>query len=160
MAACVSTTIQSNRAQDYTQQPKRLFVITNIGSDFGPEYAEAFRGALTRIAKDCGAEVEVSFLNPVELDEGVHDRKQKAFNADTLLSVRRAGGTKDGYGLFQVIYDARLIDLATKKIVWRSSMTFHRNRIVPIEKRGEALAVDLTNQMKDDQIFRSCPRIE
>lgn len=160
MAACVSTKIQSNRAEDYAQQPKRLFVITNIGTDFGSEYAEAFRGALTRIAKACGAEVEMSILAPLELDESVHDQKRKAFNADTVLSVRRAGGTRDAYGLLNVNYDSRLINLATNKTVWRSSMTFHRNRLVAIEKRGEALAVDLTNKMKDDRIFGSCPRIE
>jgi hypothetical protein len=90
----------------------------------------------------------------------VHLRRAKAFNADALLTIRRNGGTKNQYGtIINVDYDSRLRDLQSNKIVWRSSAHFIRG-LTPIHDRGEQLAVDITNRMKQDGIFASCSQVQ
>ena len=60
--------------------------------------------------------------------------------------------------LVDVIYDVRLIDVQSKRIVWRAAVTFYRGgtAIVSAADRGAALAVDITNKMKEDKVFRGC----
>jgi hypothetical protein len=111
------------------------------------------------IAKECGAAIQIESISALQLDESIYDKKIKAFNPDSFLSVRRAGGTvSQNGGIILVIYDVKLTDMPSNKVVWRANIRFPRG-INSIAERGEALAVDLTNKMKDDQIFRSCPTI-
>ncbi len=162
VSACAAPTkITSNKAQGYTTEPKRLFILTDIGSDFGKAFADSFQGKLTAIAQDCGAVIEVSKISSLELDANVHTNKMKSFNADASLLIRRNGGTMNGSLLIHVIYDLRLVDVQSNKTVWRANTNFYRGgTAIPITERGEALAVDITNKMKEDQIFRSCPLIK
>ena len=63
--------------------------------------------------------------------------------------------------LVDVIYDVRLVDIQSKRIVWRAAVTFYRGgTIIPSTDRGAALAVDITNKMKEDHIFRTCEVIK
>ena len=160
-ACAPATRVQSNKAQDYANEPKRVFVLTDVGSDFGDEYAQAFQERLTGIAKDCGAVLEVSRVSSLELDNSARTTRMNEFKPDVVLSIFRAGGTRNQYGLFHVIYDARLQDVESKKLVWRANFSFHRGGgLIPIADRGRALAVDITNRMKQDGIVRSCPVIK
>lgn len=159
VSACVNPTkITSNKAPGYSKELKRLFVITDIGAEYGAVYADTFGSKLQAIAKDCGVELEISRVVPLELDSSKHVTRMKAFNPDAVLHIRRNGGTKDQYGnLFHVIYDSRLIDMPGNKAVWRSSTGFWRGgTAIPIAERGEALAVDLTNKMKQDGLLGAC----
>jgi len=162
IGACApATRVQSNKAQDYTSEPKRVFVLTDVGSDFGDEYAQAFQERLVGIARDCGAVIEVSRINPLELDNSARTARMKDFNPDVVLSIFRAGGTRNQSGLFHVIYDVRLQDVQSKKMVWRANFNFYRGGgLIPVADRGRALAVDITNKMKEDGIVRSCPVIK
>jgi len=163
IAGCAAPTkISTNKAQNYTTEPKRIFVLTDIGSDFGTEYANGFQRKAISIVKDCGAEMQVQFLSALELDESTYDQKRKAYKADTVLSIKRAGGTKSEYGvLIQVIYDIKLYDTLSNKVVWRANTTFSRGGgLIPVVERGETLAIDLTNKMKEDKVFQSCPLIK
>ena len=159
VSACVNPTkITSNKAPGYSKELKRLFVMTDIGTEFGAAYGDSFARRMQVIAKDCGADLEISWVVPLELDSSRHVTKMKAFSPDAVLHIRRNGGTKDQYGnLFHVIYDSRLIDMPINKAVWRSSTGFWRGgTAIPIAERGEALAVDLTNKMKQDGLFGAC----
>jgi hypothetical protein len=150
----------SNKAAGYTKEPQRVFVITDIGTEWGNDYYNAFKGKFTALVSQCGATAQVSRISNLELDENVHLRRAKAFNADTLLTIRRNGGTKNQYGtIINVDYDSRLRDLQSNKIVWRSSAHFIRG-LTPIHDRGEQLAIDITNRMKQDGIFASCPQVQ
>ncbi len=160
LTACVAPTqIASNKAQDYTAQPKRLFVVTDVGSEFGDEFANSFQTKLIAIASDCGTSAELSRISALELDDRARAREIDTFKPDSFLSVRRNGGTKLTNGaIVDVIYDVRLVDVETKRIVWRAAVTFYRGgtAIVSTAERGAALAVDITNRMKEDKIFRGC----
>ena len=114
------------------------------------------RGLRRFTASRAGATAQLSMISSLELDDNVHLRRAKAFNADTVLSIRRNGGTKSQYGnIINVIYDSRLWDTGTNKVVWRSSAQFVRG-LTPLPDRGQQLAIDITNKMKEDGIFRSC----
>lgn len=85
----------------------------------------------------------------------------KMFKADTIMSVRRNGGTRNEYGIFHAIYNVKLVDVQTNKAVWREDTNFYRGgTAIPIKERGETLAVDITNKIKEDKIFRSCEIIK
>jgi hypothetical protein len=160
-ACAAPSRIVSNKAADYQKEPKRLFVVTDIGTDWGNDFFNAFRTRLATIVRECGATMEVSRITSLELDENIHLRRATAFKADSILSVRRNGGTKDQYGgLIEVIYDSRLVDMQTTKVAWRSNTRFARAPLFPLAERGQTLAVELTNKMKIDGIFHSCPVIE
>jgi hypothetical protein len=160
LTACVAPTqIASNKAQDYTAQPRRLFVVTDVGTDFGDDFANSFQAKLIAITADCGAAAELSRISALELDDRARAREVDTFKPDSVLSIRRNGGTKLPNGaLVDVIYDVRLIDVQSKRIVWRAAVTFYRGgtAIVSAADRGAALAVDITNKMKEDKLFRGC----
>jgi len=163
VSACAAPTqISSNKAQDYTAQPTRLFVVTDVGSDFGNDFANSFQAKLINIASDCGSAAEVSRISALELDDSTRRREIDGFKPDVFLSIRRNGGTKMSSGqLVDVIYDVRLVDIQSKRIVWRAAVTFYRGgTIIPSTDRGAALAVDITNKMKEDHIFRTCEVIK
>ena len=40
LSACVApTTIASNKAENYNKEPKRIFVLTDVGSEFGKDFS-------------------------------------------------------------------------------------------------------------------------
>ena len=164
LCACVAPTqISSNMAQDYTAQPKRLFVITDVGSDFGDAFANSFQSKLLNIAADCGSALQLSRISTLELDDSARRSEIATFKPDTFLSIRRNGGTKLQSGqIVDIIYDVRLIDIQSKRIVWRAAVTFYRGgtAVVSAAERGTALAVDITNKMKEDHVFRACEVIK
>lgn len=162
LGACVTPSkIASNKADSYSKEPRRLFIITDIGSEFGNDFFGSFERRITSIAQDCGAVLQISRLSNLELDQNVHANRLKTFGADTLLTIRRNGGTRNEYGLYHVVYDARLVDVQSNKLVWRADTNFYRgSMLTPIAERGEALAVDLTNRLKEDQVFRGCAVIK
>ena len=165
LAGCApATKIASNKAAGYSFEPKRMFIFTDIGSEFGNDFATAFQTKFTSIAQDCGVAVGLSRMSKLELDENIHINRMKSFNADTLLSIRRSGGTRRDLtdsGIFHVIYDIRLMDVQSSKVVYRATSDFYRGgTVIPITERGEALAVDITNKMKEDQVLRGCAPIK
>ena len=149
--------ISSNKAPTYSKEAKRLFVMTDIGSEVRQLYADAFKKKIQVFAKQCGMELETSTLNALELDSSVHTTRMKTFNADTVLQIRRNGGTTYQGVLIWAIYDVKLIDLATGSTVWRAKFNFQLGGDFSSEAaRGEALATDLSNKMKVDGVFGSC----
>jgi len=102
--------------------------------------------------------MEISYISSLVLDENVYANKMKAYKSDSLLSIKRAGGTRSAEGvLIQVNYDVKLIDVPTNKTVWRAATEVYRGMMVPDVERGQSFAVVLTNRMKTDKIFSSCP---
>ncbi|PRC91792.1 hypothetical protein [Solimicrobium silvestre] len=168
LSACViPAQIETNKAASYTDEPKRIFVITDIGSEWGKDFANGFQQKMTSIAKVCGADSQFLFVSGLELDSVKPDAQMQAFHPDTLLSIKRVGYILDPTGKVVVTqnYDVRLLDVKTNKTVWRANMKFSGTNGEMISslmysksERGESLAMDMTNRMKDDKIFRSCSK--
>jgi hypothetical protein len=164
LAACApSTRITSNRSTDYAGEPRRLFVISQASMDFGKEFGDAFDQGLIAIGKECGATVQVSDMTALELDQKIHLERLKAFGPDAVLMVRRSGGMRNAYGhVMSLDFDVMLGDPNTNKAVWRANVyNFARGGgLTSDAARGRTLAVDMTNKMKFDQVWRSCPLLK
>jgi ABC-type branched-subunit amino acid transport system substrate-binding protein len=155
LAACATVpNITSNRAADYTGAPKRIFVITDIGTEYGKQYADAFQTRFIAAAKECGAEVQMLRTTPLDVDDNAQAQKIRAFAPDAILRFRRNGGTNSGGALVHVIYDARLIDLPTTKSVWRAVVNFHMGSIgFGLVDRSADMAADIVEKMKADRLL-------
>ncbi len=163
LAACAAPTqIATNKATSYTKEPRRIFVLTNVGSEFGSAFNASFQQRLKAIAMDCGAEMQIAVRSALELDEGIYTKMINAYRPDSVLTVHwTGGGTKQNGILILAIYDVRLIDKSAGAVVWRANTTFSRGSpLISLADRGEAFAIDLTNKMKADQILRSCQPIK
>jgi hypothetical protein len=160
----ISTPVESNKAASYPGDPKRIFVITDIGTEWGKKYADAFQQKMTEVARTCGANTHFFYLTSLELEPPKPEAQILAFHADAVLSIRRDGGVKDKFGNVKVQnYDIRLLDVKTDKLVWRARVNFSGKAIEMITALiyskaddGEALASDLTDKMKADLVFRTC----
>lgn len=159
LACATRTSITTNKAPDYTREPKRIFVIANIGDELGIGYRNGFERKTIELFQRCGAELQFAYLSPLELDESIYEKKRIAYQPDSVLSIRRNGGTTDSNGtvLFLGIYDIKLFDVETNKVVWRGATRTSRGGSMSNEPVGEGLAVALRDKLKEDQIFRSCP---
>lgn len=163
LAACApATRIESNRSASYTTQPTRVYVHTEIHPEWGNAFTAAFERRLGTILKECGAASQFGRIDKLELNEKARLDEMRKFGPDAVLTARHNGGTKDQYGkLILGIYDSRLADVKTGEIVWRASSTVSRGGItIELAERGDAFAVELSNKLKQDQIFRTCPIIE
>src|ERR1700722_17366884 len=86
LTACVAPTqISSNRAQDYSSQPRRLFVITDVGTDFGNDFGNSFQTKLLAITADCGSVAELSRISSLELDDRARAAEVDKFKPDSFL---------------------------------------------------------------------------
>lgn len=157
-ACAAPSRVESNKSQNYTAEPKRLFVFTEFGTEWGAAFRNGFHSRFTAIMADCKVAAQVVHMGPLDIDQKARVEQMKRFKPDTVLSIRRSGGTKDQYGtLIQATFDARLTDVKTEAIVWRSNSTVYRGGlIITAEDKGRAFAVDLTNKLKQDQVFRTC----
>lgn len=167
VSGCVAPTeIVSTKAERILVEPKRVFLIIDIGDDFGQEFFDSFNRKMDSIVKDCGAQLSISQVKPLELDQSTHTTLMKAFRPDALLLLGKSGSVHKVYQggtplLYNVSYDVRLFEQPANVPVWRAGVTFFRGgTVIPLKKRGEALAVEITNKMKQDKIFRSCEVIK
>jgi hypothetical protein len=152
------TAITTRLDKDYPRQIKKIFVISQAGSEFGGSFGSSFSSRFVAAAKDCGVEAEVSSVLPSEPDKNIHFTRIKDFYPDVIMKIQRAGGTKTPYGfIIEVKYDVGLFEVKTEKQFWRADVEFARgSTMITLEKRGEALAMDLVNILKKDGILQSC----
>lgn len=163
LAGCAaSVRIDSNRAAGFSIEPKRIFVVSEVGNEYGAEFTQGFQSRLRAIAAECGAVLDLSQMSTLELNSNVHVSRARAFNADLLLTVRRGGGTRDQYGnIIHVIYDARAFDARADKPVWRASIDFRGPGMAGQRaERAGVLAGELTNRLKNDGIWRGCAPVK
>ena len=165
VAACApETKITTNKMPDYVGNPKRLFVFSRIEGDFGDEFTPTFNDMFVKIAKECGADAELVTTLPESSDNQDSMAKMKAFNPDTVLSITRGAGLATRPDMLTPssvtvarTYNLQLIELPSQKTVWRANAVFRRGSgLVKGSDRGQTLAIEITDRMKSDGIFRSC----
>jgi hypothetical protein len=154
----LSTRLTTNQARDYKGNPRRIYVVFHSVDEYGPTFDRTFIAKSSQLAKDCGAALEGTTITGLELDKNAYLVAVKAFNPDTVLVLRRAGGTKTEFGqLLYLLLNIELVDVPANRIVWRAKADFHRgSSLIPIEQRAEALATDITGRLKADGILK-CP---
>jgi hypothetical protein len=170
LAGCgPSAKITVNKAADISLEPKRLFVLSYVGNDYGEKFYDSFQERLAKDIRDCGAEFAITTVTPVELDSNVHLARLNEFHPDAVLSLRHPKGTigtRQGPGprgaILNLIYEADLIEMPAKKTVWKANIDFKTG---DIERAywsskgylGEGLADQIVGQLAKDAILRSCP---
>lgn len=157
VAGCAAPTrIASNKASTYTTTPSRIFIITDIGSEWGAEYANAFEQKFSDISKACGVSIRLSKISSLELDDTARQASMKSFEPDALLAIRRNGGTISGATVINMRYDLRLADPVSNKVVWRADASVVRGAYLPMAQRGETVAIEISNKMKADGLYGNC----
>lgn len=153
LLGCVAeTTFLTNKATNYVSNITKMQILLNIDDDFG---FESFETKIASILRECSVEAKVEILS----NDNLHQREQiiKLFKPEVILfidqTVRYTGASNGAR------YDMKLLDLSLNKLVWRASANFSLGDIrhFSINERSAALAVDLSDQLKKDEIFRSCP---
>jgi len=145
----------------YKNGPHRLFVLTNFGKDFGNDFAESFLNRFVDIIKACHVEADFSMQTPLDLDENVHAKRIWSFGPDAVLKIYRTGGDVDPNGnTISATYAVKLIDAKTDQFTWEAIVNFYRNpNEGSLSTRGEALAIELSNEMKSNKILGACESV-
>lgn len=147
--------VQSNRAYDYRDEPRRLFVIANMGIGAPAGVYLGFERGMREFAARCVKDIDFSRVDALELDSAVHDRRLREFDPDTHLILRFIGGAKYHSQIVELRYDAQLVDMSSKKRVWRAAMSI-RSGLNSNEVVGEQMANDLVERMRADSIVKQC----
>ena len=160
LGACAATKVESNKAADYSGEPKRVYVLFNDPNvaQLGSNFVTSFRGGLSSAAAACGAVLELGQVSPLALDDSQYEKDIQAFGADSVLVVKANGGTLDELGQrIEAIYDVRLIDVQTRKTVWRANANLMSGGIMTASTtKGESLSAAITDKMKNDGLLRNC----
>jgi hypothetical protein len=166
MAGCAPhSDITANKMPEYQQEPKRIFVVSYIGNDYGGNFYDDFKERLASGIRACGADFELTTVSPLDLDNKVHVARLAAFRPDAVLSLKHPNGTigtRNQQGIIHLIYAADLVEMASKKTVWRANIDFHTGDAYRAQFSGkgyigEALADEMIGQLKKDGILHSCP---
>lgn len=147
--------VHSNRAHDYRAEPKRLFVIANMGAGAPAGVYLGFERGMREFAARCVGEIGFSRVDALELDSAVHRRRMSAFDADTNLVVRFLDGAKYHNQVIELRYDAQLVELPSERPVWRANLSI-RSGLNSNEVVGEKIANDLIEQLRLDSILKKC----
>lgn len=157
LAACVQSkaTVTSNKAPDYHPEIKRLLVLTELGlvknnSLVGDEEG-TFEAAVTDSLAKCGIVTKFQRHDPLALqNEG--PQAIRSFSPDTVMTLGlKATGSMGGAA--SVVYLGSIVDMPTKKLVWRAEVDFKA-----AWSGGETLAASIVDRLKADTILGpSCP---
>ncbi|MBV8635715.1 MAG: hypothetical protein JO002_14570 [Burkholderiaceae bacterium] len=148
--------IESNMAPDYTGTPARMFVVTDIGIDFGEDYGNSFQENFVALAKDCAIDSEVSRIPTFDQARAARQQRMRKFAPDTILTIYRNGGVTQQTAILSVIYDVKVIDVKSGKLVWRAQVNYEKGDFRKLKERGREIALELLTKMKDDQLLRNC----
>jgi len=154
--------IISNKDQTFNRPIERIYVISDVGLEFTPEFGKAFGSKLKTILKDCRIEIELRTRSRLALDaDNTYRAEMKEFNADSVLMVYHAGGVGSAAFISAMTYDVRFVDLSANRMVYRSLATFQREGVLwkSMEQQGFTFAIDLTNKMKEDRLITGCQAI-
>jgi hypothetical protein len=115
LAGCANpTSVRWNKADNYAGKPARVLLVTDIGSEYGDEFAAGFTRQFTALAAGCGASLDTVRTSPNDRARAEDQPRARDYAADTVLSIRRSGGTRSGGLVIHVIYDIRLIEMSAR----------------------------------------------
>jgi|SaaInl8_200m_RNA_FD_contig_101_231234_length_2533_multi_3_in_0_out_0_2 hypothetical protein len=159
--SCVSpakrvSNISTQKVPDYQLTAKRLVVVSSVGLIFGSEFADAFHRKLEKAVNQSGTEIWIIKVQGAESDKQMYPGIVDDFQADSLLVIEKTESTRIEYSnsTFRIRYLAKLVDLSIDKTIWRANIDFSRtNYNIPVQERGQGLAVELVNKLKQASIL-------
>lgn len=159
--ACAPIKIESNKAAAYTTVPTRIVLVTDLGTDFGADYAIAFMETFSKGAADCG----ITLLQSTSSWLGMNDKTQqeaiRTFGPDAVLTMRRTADSVVDRDKNVVIaaYDFGLVDQKSRKLVWRAQTRVARPYPQEMTREGQEFAVYVVSKMKQDELFGTCRKM-
>jgi hypothetical protein len=130
LAACTSNAIlETNKASDYTKQPKRLFVFETTTPQLVESSAD-FQSTMTKLLGNCGVAMDYgSRMSEPSLafgDRSEAENQTKAqitqFRPDAILAVTFTRISWRGSKTVSVDYLFELTDLPNRKPVWKATV--------------------------------------
>jgi hypothetical protein len=179
LGACSARTdIATNKDQNYTREPQRLMVIEAMGTPLGSD-TKTFQATLSQQIKDCHIFTNY-VITPREVSDPAYASDDKAvaewkakrdafirrFHADTFLTIGETqyslqtlyhNGSEMSQSITQIIYQLALIDVPTRKTVWKAVVTLHTGIAHMGTDPGTQLAEDIVAKLRGDGIFQHCP---
>lgn len=164
LSGCIPTMVRSmtNKAPDYVDEPKRLFVVESLGNELGAlnsGFDQAFRGMI----RDCAVETDFFARPPQQPSLALDTREsglQRAqgeqmrnFRPDMILSLREISYRSRRSSVQQVTYGLEFADVKSKRTVWKAELV-----LTPGADSDEPLALsrEIRDRLRADGILRSC----
>ncbi|HET7787022.1 MAG TPA: hypothetical protein VFL36_13710 [Myxococcales bacterium] len=161
-SACAQVKVQSNKRQDYDKKLERTLVAFTNMERFGSDYRRMLRDrTIAEFEKRGVAAAFAATPDRLALENSPSfDDQARAFNASTALIVQRIAGTveRNTGQILDADFDAQLIDLATRKRVWRATIRYASGgSLVGDSERVEKLVGGLANALANDGLLASAP---
>lgn len=162
-----ATTVQTNKAADYSGHPQMLFVATVFDPAHGLNLLfNSFQTSLEAELRDCG--VTTSFFalrptgsDPLQLDTPADPQvaalraAAASFRPDSYLAVRETAYRMQADTITQMDYMVELSDAASGRAVWKARGTLTR-RLSTMNDAGAGLASDIVTHLLQDGILAAC----
>ena len=159
LAGCVSVSVGPHVASnDYTGQPRRMFVINSIsgaGSPASDNYAAAIKADLAR------CNVDAMVYRPdgaLQNAMGETMRVLRDFNPDTVLNMRRTVRYAGSSAVPDGTYVFTLRDVATRRDIWKATVEIAGGLGRPgdLSQVGGEASRTVVRQMSADGVLKSC----
>ncbi|HEX6842338.1 MAG TPA: hypothetical protein VF113_12440 [Stellaceae bacterium] len=155
LAGCTTPSVEitSNKAPEYTHEPRKIFVYSGMGDELGVNGAETFDAALTEALRQCGVAAEVFVRSPVALDNKPEQARARSFGPDTVLTLAPTNKTVDAHNgaVLAVLYNVTLLD-APNRAVWKAEARIDL-KYQARDRAGGILAANLTERLKQDGVL-------
>jgi hypothetical protein len=149
-------TIESRTANNYHADIKKLLIITQMDnmlkhSSPGDE-GEQFESLVVSSLGKCGITTEFHEHDPLALDNDAAVAVRNS-GPDTVMTLTWKSEQTGGRMPTFVVYSGQIIDLRSKRLVWKSEIQFKS-----AWSRAETLSATIIDKLKTDNIIsQSCP---
>ncbi|HEY1503554.1 MAG TPA: hypothetical protein VGF92_04590 [Stellaceae bacterium] len=159
MVGCeVRPVTQTNKAPDYTTQPRNLVLVPAIAGGLPSDQVDLFETEFTTSLEVCGVRVTATpaagVPNPYVIAAATRDSGGGATKVDAVLVVQTTQtGTSNGVKT-SLGYSASLDDLGTKKTVWKAVVNMHWDSLLSDHSAlGRDLATAVVAAMRRDGLL-------
>jgi hypothetical protein len=163
LSGCTAVSVTDHVVStESSPSPKRILVLSQIGTELGRQYAPTFGATLQGRFAACGLQSFIIRTGEMQLDSGQHLKAAiKTFDPDTILSIRIYERDVAGISSDSVIgekYEMALHNVALDHDVWKARISIRQpGRIAyPFEKLGSLLAATVTEQLIADRVLPYC----
>ena len=137
-----------------------LLIIEDLGPNTSKATSDAFRRTIVQLIQDCGIKLTVHDVDPLSLENG-GDNQQIAMSLidrigpEAVLLIEPVNTTL-GSSFTRSMFNARLVEVATRHTVWRGSFVLESG-ILSFYSGGSDVAAVLLKEMTTAGALKSCP---
>lgn len=159
LAGCASQ-IESTAIPGYAGYPSSILVVENLGTRISQNTRNEFKAGLAQAVGQCRITLTVHDLDPLSLDNGGDNEAIAAsliarVKPDAVMTI---GASNTFLGDYHTTakYNARLVEIATRRVIWRGSFVLESGTLT-FYSSGRTVAADLVKAMAAAGTLKSCP---